>query len=74
MILVLSSLDGIPGLSNSNTLFFFHKLYLLTEDAGNLINPYSLVVGVVTVVTGLIARHFKTRYAMLIAIVAGYLC
>ncbi len=74
MILVLSSLDGILGLSNSNTLFFFHKLYLLTEDAGNLINPYSLVVGVVTVVTGLVARYFKTRYAILIAIVAGYLC
>lgn len=74
LILVLSSLDGILGLSTSGTLFFFQKLYLLFDDAENLVNPYSFSVGVVTVVTGLVARHYKTRYAILIAIAAGYLC
>ncbi len=74
MILALSSLDGILGLSSSNTLFFFQKLFLLLDDAGSLINPHSLGVGVVTVAVGLCARHFKSRYAILIAIAAGYLC
>ncbi len=74
LILALSSLDGMLGLSGSSTLFFFHKLYLLFDDAGNLINPHSLGVGLVTVVTGLIARRLWSRYAMLVAIAAGYLC
>lgn len=74
VILILSSLDGMLGLSNSETLFFYHKLYLLIDDAGNLINPDSLTVGVVTVVTGLVAKRFKPRYAILIAISVGYLC
>ncbi|MES9853203.1 MAG: SulP family inorganic anion transporter [Candidatus Thiodiazotropha sp. L084R] len=74
LILVLSSLDGILGLSTSDTLFFFHKLYLLVDDAESLVNPYSFCVGAVTVVTGLVARHYKPRYAILIAIAAGYLC
>ena len=74
MILMLSSLDGILGLSTSNTLFFFQKLYLLADDAVSLINPYSLTVGAVTVVTGLVARVYMARYAILIAIGAGYLC
>ncbi len=74
LILVLSSLDGLLGLSSSSTLFFFQKLYLLIGDAGNLVNPHSLCVGLVTVVTGLIARRFWSRYAILVAIAAGYLC
>ena len=74
MILILSSLDGILGLATSNTLFFFQKLYLLMDDAGSLVNPYSFCVGAVTVLTGLLARRYVARYAILIAIGAGYLC
>lgn len=74
MILILSSLDGILGLSSSQTLFFFQRLYLLVDDAINLVNPYSLCVGVVTVVTGLIISRFTTRFSLLIAIFSGYLC
>jgi SulP family sulfate permease len=72
--LILSSLDGIFGLTHSNTLFFFQKLSLLINDASSLINPYSFAAGAVTVATGLLARRYKSRYAILIAIVAGYLC
>jgi SulP family sulfate permease len=74
LILMLSSLDGMLGLSSSQTLFFFQKLYLLIDDAHNLVNPYSLCVGVVTVVSGLIVERFTPRYAILIAIFIGYLC
>ncbi len=74
MILILSSLDGILGLSGSNTLFFFQKLYLVIGEAKDLINPHSFIVGAITVGSGLVAKSFKTRYVILIAIAAGYLC
>ncbi|MBW9263345.1 MAG: hypothetical protein K1564_17415 [Candidatus Thiodiazotropha sp. (ex. Lucinisca nassula)] len=73
-ILILSSLDGIFGLSSSDTHFFYHKLYFLFDDAENLVNPFSFTIGALTVITGMIARHYITRYAILIAISVGYLC
>ncbi|MCG8038258.1 MAG: SulP family inorganic anion transporter [Candidatus Thiodiazotropha taylori] len=73
-ILILSSLDGIFGLSSSDTHFFYHKLYFLFDDAENLVNPFSFTVGAITVVAGMIARHYIARYAILIAITVGYLC
>ncbi|MET0028534.1 MAG: SulP family inorganic anion transporter [Candidatus Thiodiazotropha sp.] len=73
-ILILSSLDGILGLSHARTLFFFEKLAVVLSDAQHLINPYSFFVGAVTVLTGLIARRYVSRYAILVAICAGYLC
>jgi SulP family sulfate permease len=57
MILVFSSLDGILGVSNFDSLFFFQKLYLLSGDAHGLVNPYSLATGALTVACGLIARR-----------------
>jgi sulfate permease, SulP family len=73
VILILSSLDGMLGLSHFTTAFFFQKLYILFSDGRELINPYTLVIGAVTVVSGLIARRYTTRYAILIAMGTGYL-
>lgn len=73
VILILSSLNGILGLSTFNTAFFYEKLYILASDWHNLVNPYAFVIGTVTVVTGLLARRYKPRYAILIAMTAGYL-
>ncbi len=73
MILIFSSLDGMLGLSLFRTDFFFQKLYVLFSDSGDLINPYSFVIGAVTVITGLIAKRFTARYSILIAISVGYL-
>lgn len=73
MILIFSSLDGMLGLSRFTTAFFFQKFYVLANDWRELVNPYSLVIGLVTVTSGLIARRFTARYSILIAILAGYL-
>jgi sulfate permease, SulP family len=72
-ILILSSLDGMLGLSRFSTTFFFQKLYLLASDSENLINPYSLIIALITVISGLLARRFTTRYSILIAMGCGYL-
>ncbi|MEW8509006.1 MAG: SulP family inorganic anion transporter [Candidatus Thiodiazotropha sp.] len=73
IILVLSSLDGIMGLSPSNTLFFFEKLYIMTDDWRELINPYSFTIGAITVIVGVVAKIRFPRFAILIAMAAGYL-
>lgn len=73
IILILSSLDGILGLSPSGTLFFFEKLFVMLGSWEVLINPYSFTVGAVTVITGLTARRYIPRYSILIAMAAGYL-
>ncbi len=73
MILIFSSLDGMLGLSRFTTAFFFQKFYVLANDWHQLVNPYSLAIGLVTVTSGLIARRFTARYSILIAILSGYL-
>lgn len=73
IILILSSLDGILGLSPSGTLFFFEKIYVMAGDWHTLVNPYSFTVGVTTVVTGIIAKTRYPRYSILIAMAVGYL-
>lgn len=73
IILILSSLDGMLGLSRFTTAFFFQKLYILATDWRELVNTYSFSIGVVTVISGLIARRFTARYSILIAMMAGYL-
>ncbi len=73
MILIFSSLDGMLGLSLFRTDFFFQKLYVLFSDSDNLVNPYSCIIGAVTVIAGLIARRYTSRYSILIAMSVGYL-
>ncbi len=73
IILVLSSLTSIFGVAEINTRFFFEKIYVLASAGAELINPYSLVVGVITVITGLIAKRYTTRYSILVAIAGGYI-
>ncbi len=73
VILILSSLDGMLGLSRFSTTFFFQKLHILVGDGNELVNPYSMVIGLVTVVCGLVAKRYTTRYSILIAMGAGYL-
>ncbi|PVV17662.1 MAG: hypothetical protein B6D74_17755, partial [gamma proteobacterium symbiont of Ctena orbiculata] len=73
IILILSSLDGIMGLSPSSTLFFFEKLYFMADDWRTLINPYSLTIGATTVFVGIVAKKRFPRFAILIAMAVGYL-
>ncbi|MFI0416106.1 MAG: SulP family inorganic anion transporter [Candidatus Thiodiazotropha sp.] len=72
IILILSSLDGMLGLTPSETLFFFEKLFVMADDWQALINPYSFTIGITTVIAGIIAKIRIPRYAILIAMVFGY--
>ena len=72
VILILSSLTSILGVADVHTQFFFQKIYVLAAGWRELTNPYSVAVGLVTVVTGLLVKRYTSRYSILIAIAAGY--
>jgi SulP family sulfate permease len=73
-MIIMASLDSIFNLTTFNTTFFYEKLYALISDAGNLINPYSLAIGIVTILGGYIGRRYAPRYFIIAAVIAGYFC
>lgn len=73
-LIMMTSLDSILNLSTFNTSFFYEKLYIIISDANDLVNPYSLVIGVATIVGGYIGRCYSPRYFIIIAVITGYLC
>lgn len=73
-LILLASLDSVLGLSTFNTTFFYEKLYVIFSDAPDLVNPYSLAIGITTIAGGYIGRYFSPRYFIIIAIITGYLC
>ncbi len=73
-LIIMASLDSILDLSTFQTTFFYEKLYVIVSSAEELINPYSLVIGVATIMGGYIGRRYSPRYYIIIAVTAGYLC
>lgn len=73
-LIIMASLDSILDLSTFKTTFFYEKLYVISSDAIDLVNPYSLAIGLVTILAGYIGRHYSPRYFIIIAVSAGYLC
>jgi len=73
-LIIMASLDSILDLSTFKTTFFYEKLFVILSDATNLVNPYSLAIGVTTILCGYIGRRFYPRYFIIIAVIAGYLC
>jgi sulfate permease, SulP family len=73
-LIIMASLDSILDLSTFKTTFFYEKIYIILSDARDLINPFSLAIGVTTIVAGYIGRRFSARYFIIIAVTAGYLC
>lgn len=73
-LIVMTSLDSILDLSTFTTTFFYEKLYVIGSDAVDLISPYSLAIGLVTIAAGYLARRYSSRYFLVIAVCAGYLC
>ncbi len=72
-LIVMTSLDSILGLSTFSTTFFYEKLYVIVSDAGDLVSPYSLGIGLTTIAAGYLGRRYSSRYFLLIALGAGYL-
>lgn len=73
-LIIMASLDSILDLSTFKTTFFYEKLYVIATDAADLVNPYSLAIGLCTIFTGYAARRYSPRYFLIIAVCAGYLC
>lgn len=73
-LIIMASLDSILDLSTFKATFFYEKLYVIISDAENLVNPYSLAIGVCTIIGGYVGRRYSPRYFIIIAVAAGYLC
>lgn len=70
-ILIISSIDGILGLSRTNNLFFYEKIYYTLSSFADLVNYFSLSIALATVFSGLIFKSMKFRYYILLSIVVG---
>lgn len=70
-LIVMSSLDGMLGLSPFNTTFFFEKLFVLLCDPTGLINPYAVIVASITVITGLYYKSRIPRLYIILALCSG---
>jgi SulP family sulfate permease len=68
----MASLDSILNLSTFNTTFFYEKLYVILSDAENLVSPYSLAIGLVTILGGFVGRRYSHRYFLIVAVACGY--
>lgn len=73
-LIIMSSLDSILDLSTFKTTFFYEKFYVIITDAVDLVNPYSLAIGIATIAGGYLGRRYSPRYFIIIAVTAGYLC
>jgi SulP family sulfate permease len=73
-LIIMASLDSILDLSTFQTTFFYEKLYIIISDAADLVNPYSLAIGLCTILAGYVGRRYSRRYFIIIAVSAGYLC
>jgi SulP family sulfate permease len=72
-LIIIASLDSILDLSTFNTTFFYEKLYVIISDAGDLVNPYSFAIGVITIIGGYLGRRFSPRYFLIISVIGGYI-
>lgn len=73
-LIIMASLDSILDLTTFSTTFFYEKLYIIVSDAVDLVNPYSLAIGLCTIFAGYIGRRYSPRYFIIFAVAAGYLC
>lgn len=72
-ILMISSLDGMFGVSRTYTTFFYEKIYILFSSFHDLTNMFALSIALFTVLVGIISKHFFNKYYILFAIVFGLL-
>jgi len=70
-ILLISSLEGILGVSKTQTMFFYEKIYYLSASFNELVNYYSLSIGLVTLTSGLVIKRYSKRYYILLSILIG---
>ena len=71
IILCISALDGLLGLEKNNSYMIYDKIYYLIYEFDTLTNYNALGIGLVTIISGLVARKYSSRYYIIIAIFVG---
>ncbi len=72
LIIIVSAAGSFLGLLSNLDEPFFIRLYQIFHDVPRA-NGFAVAVGVVTVATGLLARRYWRRYALIIAVIVGSL-
>lgn len=72
VLLIVSSIDGIMGVTPYQTLYFYDKLISLPSTIG-LINPFVFCVAAITIVAGLLSKLRWPRYYLAVALGTGLL-
>lgn len=70
VLLIVSSLDGIMGITPYSTLYFYDKLLSLPSTI-SIVNPFVASISVITIVAGLLAKSRWPKYHLAVALVAG---
>jgi SulP family sulfate permease len=72
LIIIISAMSSFLGLLSNPYEPFFIRLYQVINDIPRA-NGFAVLIGSVTIISGLIARHFWRRYSLLVAGVTGSL-
>jgi len=73
VLLITSALEGVFGVSDLNTQFFYERLYVLLSAGNEIINPYSTSISLITLVSALMLKRRYPRAYILIALALGTL-
>jgi sulfate permease, SulP family len=71
LLTIISSVEGVLGLSPLTTRFFFEKIYIPLASWRELVNPYAAVIGSITIVSGLILKQRWPRSYIFSALLIG---
>lgn len=72
LIIIVSAGSALLGVLSNLSEPFFVRLYQVVHDIPRA-NGYALSVGVSTIISGLLARYYWKRYALVIAVFIGLL-
>jgi len=70
LIMIVSSLNALLGLHADLNEKFFVRIYQIFNKFGE-INFYAATVGVITLISGFVARRYVRRYALVCALLVG---
>lgn len=71
VILCISALDGLLGLEKNNSYLVYDKIYYLLYEFNVLTNYNALLIGLVTIISGFMAKKYSGRYYIIVAIFVG---
>lgn len=70
-ILIISSIDGMLGLSRTENTFFYEKIYYSISSFDDIVNYLALLIAIITIISGLVIKYLNCRYYILFSILIG---